>query len=276
MVVVAFGGGGDEGGGGNSGQIIVDLTASPGRGVTARSITRATVREGPGNDYLDVGLLGANQNVEVVGRNNETTWYQIFFPIGSQLRGWVPASALRLPDGAVIPTVEATPITRPVLPTATPPPPVPTETAAPPTPTEPPPTAADLEGRVASGSCVPGQRLIVTVTNRGPAALTSRAIAVAVVSADGVQRSLTTTSPATLPVGGAIDIDTQYVVQERVAAIVDPQNVLGDPNPANNRVDCVVAGSTVVPQSTRTPTPNTGQQQPSPTPGGATAVPPPP
>jgi hypothetical protein len=39
-----------------------------------------------------------------------------------------------------------------------------------------------------------------------------------------------------------VDIATNYVVQERVVATVDPLQTIGDPNTGNNRVDCVVSG----------------------------------
>jgi hypothetical protein len=269
IVVFLFGTGGSGGAdNGDGGGLVVDpLTPGVGRGVTARSLAAATVREGPGLDYIAVGELNRNQDVEVVGRNDEGSWFNIYFPPGSSLRGWVPASALRLPSNAsAIPVVSVTPIPRPtvIIPTATA---APTEESATATPTTTgtPAGGADLEARIVPGTCAPGSQLIINVINRGPGGISSRAIQVLVQNSSGATLA-TAAQLATIPAGGQIDIATNYVVQERVFATIDPLQTLGDPNPANNRVDCVVAGgpgggtptSAVPPPiatATRTPTP---------------------
>src|SRR3989442_14163421 len=64
------------------------LTAGSGRGVPARSIATATVREGPGLDYQAIGELVRNQDVEVIGRNADSSWVSIYYPPGSHLKGW--------------------------------------------------------------------------------------------------------------------------------------------------------------------------------------------
>jgi hypothetical protein len=250
--------------GGSPGVILDPLTPGAGRGLVARSVSASTVREGPGLDYDAIGELSRNQDVEVAGRNTEATWFNIYFPSGSSLRGWVPASALRLPNNApAIPVVSVTPIPRPTViqPTA-PPEPTGTATGSPtPTATGTPAGGSDLVASIVAGTCSVGSRLIVNVKNLGPAAITSRAIAVLVQAADGSQRALAAQT-ATIPAGGQIDIDTTYVVQERVVATIDPLGTLGDPNAGNNRVDCVVAtvptqiGGAFTP--TRTPTPPFG------------------
>jgi hypothetical protein len=228
----------------NSAPLIVEpLTPGPGRGIVARSVAAATVREGPGLDFLAIGELSRNQDIEVAGRNDEASWYNVYFPPGSSLRGWVPASALRLPsNSAVIPVVSVTPIPRPtVIQPSAPPEPTGTPEGSPTaTPTGTPAGGADLAASIVPGTCAVGARLIVNVKNNGPAAVTSRAIAVLVQAADGSQRALSAQT-ATIPPGGQIDIDTTYVVQERVIATVDPLGTIGDPNTGNNRVDCVVA-----------------------------------
>jgi hypothetical protein len=249
--------------------IVEPLTPGPGRGVSARSVAAATVREGPGLDFLAIGELSRNQDIEIAGRNDEASWYNVYFPPGSSLRGWVPSSALRLPNNsAAIPVVSVTPIPRPTViqPTAPPEPTGTPEGSVTPTATGTPAGGADLAASVVPGTCAVGARLIVNVKNNGPATVTSRAIAVLVQAADGSQRALAAQT-ATIPPGGQIDIDTTYVVQERVIATVDPLGTIGDPNVGNNRVDCVVAavptqigpsptrtlGLPAIPTATRTP-----------------------
>jgi hypothetical protein len=253
IVVFLFSGGGTSALD-NSGVLVDPLTPGPVRGIQARSVAAATVREGPGLDYVAIGELSRNQDVEITGRNDEGSWYNIYFPPGTSLRGWVPGSALRLPNNtAAIPIVSVTPIPRPTViqPTA-PPEPTGTATGSPTvTPTGTPAGGADLVASIVPGTCAVGSRLIVNVKNNGPATITSRAVAVLVQAADGSQRALAAQT-ATIPPGGQIDIDTTYVVQERVIATLDPLGTLGDPNISNNRVDCVVA--TVPTQIGATPT----------------------
>jgi hypothetical protein len=228
------------------------------RGVAARSVASATVREGPALDYLAIGELSRNLDVEVVGRNEESTWFNIYFPPNSSLRGWVPATALRLPgNSAGIPVVSITPIPRPTIvqPTL---PPEPTASITP-TPTVTvtgtPEGGSDLVAAAVAGTCAVGSRLVVNVRNQGPAPVTSRAISILVQAIDGSQRALATQT-ATIPPGGQVDIDTGYVVQERVVATVDPLQTIGDPNMSNNRVDCVVSVLPTIPglSPTRTST----------------------
>lgn len=257
IVVFIFGSSGS--GSGDGPPLIDPLTPQPGRGITARSVATSTVREGPGLDYFAIGELGRNQDIEIAGRNVESTWFNIYFPPGSSLRGWVPASALRLPANATaIPVVAVTPIPRPtVLQPTTPPEPTGTATGtATATVTGTPAGGSDLAASVVAGTCQVGARLIVNVRNLGPAPVTSRAVSVLVQAPDGTQRALAAQT-ATIPVGGQIDIDTTYVVAERVFATVDPLGTIGDPNLGNNRVDCVVSGIPTTPggaTSTRTPT----------------------
>jgi hypothetical protein len=213
------------------------------------------VREGPGRDYLVIGELNRNQDVEVVGRNDDSMWFSIYFPPGSNLTGWVPVSALRLPENtAAIPVVSVTPIPRPTAIIPTPPPEPTTSATATPTetPSGTPAGGSDLIASIVPGTCAVGARLIVNIRNLGPAPITSRAVSVLVQAADGTQRALAAQT-ATIPPGGQIDIDTTYVVQERVFATVDPLRTLGDPNPGNNRVDCVVSAVPTSPAGTGTP-----------------------
>jgi hypothetical protein len=259
VFVIAFGSSGSGSASGNTPGLVIDpQTPGPLRGVAARSVASATVREGPGLDYLAIGELSRNIDVEVVGRNDEANWFNIYFPPNSSLRGWVPVTALRLPGNpAAIPVVSITPIPRPTIVQPTlPPEPTGTATATPTvTPTGTPEGGSDLVASAVPGTCAVGSRLIVNVRNQGPAAVNSRAISILVQAIDGSQRALATQT-ATIPAGGQVDIDTGYVVQERVVATVDPLQTIGDPNMSNNRVDCVVSVLPTIPgpSPTRTPT----------------------
>jgi hypothetical protein len=254
IVVFIFGGSGGSTAGNEGpsqpGVAIDPLTPQPGSGVSARSIATATVREGPSPEYLEIGTLRSGQDVDVIGRNQEATWFRILFPPRSSLSGWVPATALRVPEASVtgIPIALSTPISRPtiVIPTSTPEPPPPATPTSVATATATVTTTAtavvgpDLVVGAAPGSCNAGARLVVNVRNNGPAPVTNKPIAVLVQTADGVQRAFVNTSPQTIGVGDAIAVDTSYTVSERVVAVVDPLGTLGDQNVSNNRVDCVV------------------------------------
>ena len=247
MVVIAFGGSGEGGGAGDGNGVVVsgDGTQPAGLGVRARSIATATVREGPSAEYLEMGVLRAGQDIEIAGRNADATWFQIYYPPGSALRGWVPASALRVPDNAQLEVVAVTPIPRPtvVLPSATPEPPATLTPSPTVTETPLPGGGSDLAVRLAQTACVPGQRLLVIIRNLGPAPLMSRPLQVSVQTPEGTPRALVSLAPLTLPVGQEAAVDTSYVIQERVIVVVDPLGAAGDPNPLNNRVDCVLAGA---------------------------------
>jgi hypothetical protein len=237
--------------------LLEPLTPGPSTGIVARSVAVATVREGPGLEFLAIGELSRNQDVEVAGKNSDATWYSIYFPPGSTFRGWVPATALRLPSNtAAIPVVATTPIPRPTViqPTAPPEPTGTPEGSPTVTPTGTPAGGSDLAASIVAGTCTVGARLIVNIKNLGPAEVTSRAIAVLVQAADGSQRALAAQT-ATIPPGGQIDIDTTYVVKERVIATVDPLHTIGDPNPNNNRVDCVVSAVPTAPGGLASPSP---------------------
>jgi hypothetical protein len=245
LVVVIFGGsgGGSSSGGGNNGVLVAPLTPGATRGVPARSIASASVREGPGLESNPVAELLRGQDVEVIGRNADASWIAIYYPPGSQLQGWVPKTALSLSsDATLLPVIAVTPVPRPTVPTSTPPP-EPTQTAtgtATPTGTPAPAGGPDLAASVVPASCQMGQRLIVNVRNNGPAALTSRSITVLIQTAQGNQVALQSSPVTTLQPGESIDIDTNYIVNQRVIVVVDPLQALGDPNISNNRVDCAL------------------------------------
>jgi ABC-type branched-subunit amino acid transport system substrate-binding protein len=76
----------------------------------------ATVRTGPGTNYPAIGSLRRNEQVRLIGANNNFTWFVIMF---RQQQAWVAASTLRVVGNArELPLVAAppTPIPSPTLP----------------------------------------------------------------------------------------------------------------------------------------------------------------
>jgi len=254
VVVIVFGGSG--GGNGDSGLIISPLTPES-RGFAAKSIATATVRDGPGTEYAGIGTLRSGLDVEVVGRDEEAGWFKIYFPIGSALSGWVPNSALGVPDESLaqIPVVAVTPIPRPTVPQAT----LPPEATATETPT---PTATgaagaiDLALRVLNNNCRVGADLVVVVTNAGQTKVESREIRITVTTpADGIIGTIGTT--VTLEPGAAINLPTGKEIEApRTSAKLDLLGTPPEGNLNNNTADCVAGGPTAVPPPIGTPTPD--------------------
>jgi hypothetical protein len=243
------GGTGSVPGGGAGG-----LTPSAG-GVVARSIASASVREGPSIEYAEIAVLRSGQDVEVSGRNQESSWFQVVYPRNSSLRGWVPGTALRLPDGSVerLQVAAVTPIPRPtvVIPTA---PPEPTATPTPSaTPTSTPgPGGPDLALSVQNNSCPPGAPLVLTIRNATGEAVTSRQVRITVSTPSGVLGSAETVID--LPAGASTSITTGIAIRApRTTATVELLGAPPDPNPANNSVDCVTQVAPTQPPATGAP-----------------------
>jgi uncharacterized protein YraI len=258
VVVIAFSsrGNGDL----NGVAVTVDTpTPLPGQqlpGVQVKVLAVAAIREGPGLEYFELGLLKKDQEVSVVGRTEDSSWYQVVF-LGSDLKGWVPDSALRLPanSDASIDIVTFTPIPKPSVeqPTATPPPETPTEEAL-----GPPDVAVEILGNV----CPANGPLTVVLHNVGDVALNSRQVVVTVSTPDMVLSEQTLS--VTLGVGQIVPISTGQAVQapRTLVAVVflnEPQDI----DPSNNVVTCVVSqdggggqsGTAVPPPIEDTPTP---------------------
>lgn len=86
------------------------------------------LRSGPGTDYNIVGTLLVGQSLEIVGRNPDSSWWQVSAPDGVC---WVSASVVTVNNiNDEIPVVEAPPLPVESTPTNTP---IPVESA--PTPT---------------------------------------------------------------------------------------------------------------------------------------------
>jgi hypothetical protein len=276
MVVVLFGGSSDgspTGGDANDPSLIVDpLTPQPGsnggRGVSARTIAASTVREGPGTEFAQVAPLPTGQDVEVVGRNGDSTWFQIYYPQGSQLKGWVPGTAVRLSTEtiAALAVVSNTPIPRAtvVRPTEQPSAPPVTPSITPTgTPTgTPTPQGGGVDVSVAfqNPTCLPGSSLSVVIRNSGTAPL-NRGAQVTISNAGGVVS--TQSFGVDLPPGAAMTLLTGVQAQApRMTAtiLLLPQpNQPQDSNPGNNSAECtsgagVPPGGTPIP-GVPTPTP---------------------
>ena len=72
---------------------------------------RLNVRSGPATAYARLGQLEEGSQVEIAGRNEEGTWWQIVYPAGEDGLGWVTAEYVVVSGPtANVPIVEATPL----------------------------------------------------------------------------------------------------------------------------------------------------------------------
>ena len=233
IVVIVLGSGGNDGLGGGV-TVSRSPTPQPGElpGVQAKVIAIAAIREGPGLEFFELGLLRNGQDVSVVGRTEDASWYQIIFA-GSDLTGWVPDSALRVPEEAVagIEVVVFTPVPKPSVEQPTPTP------AVSPTATEealgPPDVAVEILGNV----CPSSGPLTVALRNVGDVPLNSRQITLTVSTSAGVISEQTLS--VTLGVGQIVPINTGQDVEppQTIVGVVflnEPQDV----DPSNNVLVC--------------------------------------
>ena len=254
VVVVFFSGGGDNNTPGTAlsatrtPTATVDVSGSPASGLAARSIAISTVREGPDLSYLELGTLPSGQDVDIVGRNEDASWLLIVFPAGTNLRGWVPNSALRLPDNVsdVVAVVEPTPIPRPTIPepTATPPPAKATATGTP-------GGGNDLAVSIAS-DCTPGSSLVIAVSNTGTEDIVKAPIEVTVAHDGAViyKQSF----QADIDIGASATLDTGVAAAPPSMSVSVVLTDLDDVNASNNMASCsVAAGGNVPPALQATP-----------------------
>ena len=81
----------------------VATTRSP----TVTIATDTSVYSGPGLDYAIVGSLAAGDTAPVVGRNTDSSWWQILFQRGE---AWIPDSAVTTsPRANTVPVVSVSP-----------------------------------------------------------------------------------------------------------------------------------------------------------------------
>ncbi len=254
IVVVVMAGGGRSGGGGNPAAIATADPLTPrASGAVVESIAAATVREGPGNGG-ELGSLPRGQKVTVTGRDSDAKWFQIVFPQNSTLRGWVPASALKVADLNIqsIAIASVTPITRSTL--------VPTQAPVV-RATEVPAATAVVTSTVVAGpdlavtmTCAPGASVAVTIRNAGEAAVEQAAnvsvlIGGAVRSTNQVNLSLAPNAAVTFPTDQVVTAPTTSV---QVALLGSP-----DIDPSDNTAVCTVQSSATATPAVSTPATST-------------------
>jgi hypothetical protein len=289
LVVVVFGSsdssagsnGNNNGGDGPNSSIFVDpLTPQPsvtggGGGLSTKSIAAATVRTGPGQDFSEISPLRSGQDVTVIGKNADASWFQI--DLGASLRGWVPASALRVTDdnAKLLPIVGNTPIPQPTVLPPTERPAAPTATPTPQvtvTPTPTPQGGPDLTLSF-QAACTPGGAIVLLVKNSGGATLTGRSASVTLSNSQGVIFNGNVALPELAP-GASASVSTgQSATAPKMTASVQLFGTPVDSNPGNNSAECAVAGPPLPPLVSPTgasgglitPTPRPGNPLPTPT-----------
>ena len=89
-------------------------------GQPALTATRDTaIYAGPGTDYPQLGTLQSGLSANVVGKNEDGSWWAIDFPNGPNGVGWVPNGDVRTTDVGNVPVLQAPPLPTPT-PTETP------------------------------------------------------------------------------------------------------------------------------------------------------------
>lgn len=63
------------------------------------------IRSGPGTNYSVIGALNANAPVRIIGRNSDTSWWQVEITPGSI--GWVASSVVSASNAESVPVTEA-------------------------------------------------------------------------------------------------------------------------------------------------------------------------
>lgn len=94
---------------------------------SATVIQQLNIRSGPGTGFNSLGILNANDTVNLTGKNRDGSWLQIEFANGPNGRGWVNAAFVRTEDVESLPIVSdlgepigtATPADTPLPPTPT-------------------------------------------------------------------------------------------------------------------------------------------------------------
>jgi uncharacterized protein YgiM (DUF1202 family) len=218
-----------------------------------RANAALAVRVGPGESFATLGTLSRGDQVDVVGRDFESKWLAIRFPLGSNSRGWIPAASV---DGLAESNVKTLAV---LLPT---PLPFVFNTPSPffgagggtgsngggpggtPTPI---PTTSDLD--IQSVRVLADGRVSVIVVNRGPAPITNQIVQVTVRALGLAGETMVHTG--LFPSGESITFRTEsfrVTSQAEVQAIVDPGANINDPSRANN-----VKTQTLSPQPTAEP-----------------------
>jgi uncharacterized protein YraI len=86
-------------------QAYLTEAAKPSGPIVTADKSNVNIRSGPSTDHSIVGKLLAGQSLEIVGRNSNSTWWQVPTPNGL---GWVAAQVTKADNvNASIPVVEA-------------------------------------------------------------------------------------------------------------------------------------------------------------------------
>jgi uncharacterized protein YraI len=94
-------------------------TRAPGGNLAAVTVdVSLNVRAGPGTDYPRVGSLAPGSTVPIVGRNADSSWWQITFEDVPNGKGWISARYGTARNTGNVPIVEAPPV--PTAPPAAP------------------------------------------------------------------------------------------------------------------------------------------------------------
>jgi uncharacterized protein YraI len=271
IVVVALGVLGGGNGGDNGGSATKTAgTSSPKQTessdhLTGKAKSTVNVRSDPGNAFQALGVLRNGTEVEIVAKSEDGEWFQIVYPSGSNLRGWVLAESLEVTgdlSGLGVATPEHIPV--PVAPTS----PVVTQPTTPTpsnlTPTPSPTPPIPLPDLVISGTVISGGKLVITVTDQGLGPLTSATVAVSVFDLAGTGLlGSGSAGPLTLTPGASIDIKTDYAIQPtpvQLLVIVDPQGTIAETDDTNNRLSVAIGGGGPTPTQRTTEQPT---QQPT-------------
>jgi hypothetical protein len=236
--------------------------------LTGKAKSTVNVRSDPGNAFQALGVLRNGTEVEIVAKSEDGKWFQIVYPSGSNLRGWVLAESLEVKgdlSGLGVATPENIPV--PVVPTSPAVTPTTTPTPSNLTPTPSPTPPIPLPDLVISGTAISGGKLVITVTDQGLGPLTSATVAVSVFDLAGTGLlGSGSAGPLTLTPGASIDIKTDYAIQPtpvQLLVIVDPQGTIPETDDTNNRLSVAIGSGGVQPTKTPTQQPT---QHPTPTP----------
>jgi hypothetical protein len=251
-------------------------TVVPLEGMSGQALSTLTVRAGPGNGYISLGIARRGSELDVVGKNEDESWLEISYPPRSHLRGWVAADGVEL-EGSVANLPVGTPeaLVLPSVPTYPPGAFVGEEPELTPTPEIPP--GPDL---VLSDAYLAQGVLVVTVTNQGTADA-GAPIDVAIYDGDGSTLLRLARIGEPLPAGASVDLVTQYDATggpQRLVIKVDPANRVQEMNEDNNAVLFGVSGAPASPSPTAPPgsptvTPRSSPQVSTPTSRTPTRVP---
>jgi uncharacterized protein YraI len=74
-------------------------------GTAATVIQQLNIRSGPGTSFNSLGVLNANDVLNLTGKNREGTWLQIDFPAGPVGKGWVSSAFVKTDDTTSLPII---------------------------------------------------------------------------------------------------------------------------------------------------------------------------